>query len=190
MKSAGIDYGNGVANIDQETGMRYGVIHHGEVGQSWYEDSEAQYDNEHCPECGHDLRTRKNGDLYCPGCKDFDPEYSFDMQKPESFTYDQDGYIAQQSADDCDIFVIKSPYYTYCKFCSPCAPGAGYLMDCITPKQIKSMMSMNIAIETNCKIFAEVEGYIRAYCFGHDWFDNDHAPYPVFSVETGELIKE
>ena len=28
----------------------------------------------------------------------------------------------------------------------------------------------------------------RAYCFGHDWFEDKAAPYPVYSVATGELV--
>jgi len=27
------------------------------------------------------------------------------------------------------------------------------------------------------------------YCFGHDWFEDGKAPYPVYSVETGELVE-
>ena len=73
-------------------------------------------------------------------------------------------YIAEQGNDDHDIFIIKSPYYTLCQFCSPCAPGAGYLMN-HTPDGIK------------------------AYCFGHDWFDGERAPYPVYSVKTGKLVE-
>ena len=31
----------------------------------------------------------------------------------------------------------------------------------------------------------------RAYCLGHDWFDDNKAPYPVYSVETGrEIVSE
>ncbi len=66
-------------------------------------------------------------------------------------------YKATQSGDDSDIFILKSPYYTRAQFCSPCAPGACYL--------------------TN-----PCEDGERAYCFGHDWFDDGKAPYPVFLV--------
>ena len=166
MGSMGIDYGRGITNIDLETGIRYGVIHQGDVLQAWCDSSEGQYNNENCPECGHDLRTRKNGDLYCPGCKEFDLETSFDMQSPESFTYYAEGYQCAQTADDPDIFVIKSPYYTWCRFCSPCAPGAGYLTDHLPT----------------------IGDGVKAYCFGHDWFESGRAPYPVFSVTTGELV--
>jgi len=182
----GIDYGMGKVNIDHETGIRYGVVNQGEVLQAWADSSEAEYDNDHCPECGHDLRTRKNGNLFCPGCKEFDPETSFDMQEAEAFTYDKDGYICTQSADDPDIFIIKSPYFTYAQFCSPCAPGAGYLMSPFT-------MSKEMPIDDSLPLggyaaHAIASGFPKVYCFDHSFFDNGKAPYPVFSVETGELV--
>lgn len=79
--------------------------------------------------------------------------------------------VATQSGDDCDVFVLRSEYFTFAPFCSPCAPGACYLRD------------------------GSYEGDARAYCFGHDWFwDSRHsggvsiAPYPVFLVSTGEEV--
>lgn len=37
---AGIDYGMGLTNIDRETGIRYGVIPSGDLGEFWHEDGE------------------------------------------------------------------------------------------------------------------------------------------------------
>jgi len=146
----GIDYGLGQTNIDKETGIRYGVINQNEVGQAWFESSEAVYPNEvFCPECG-------NEDIYS---SDINMEID-----PIGFKYEEEGYICTQSYDDTDIFITKSPYFTYCQFCSPCAPGAGYIMN-------------------------TVENGVKAYCLGHDWFEDNEAPYPVYSVETGELIE-
>ena len=87
-----------------------------------------------------------------------------DMAEPLSFTYEGDGYQAS-CGEDGDIFITKSPYFTYCMYCSPCAPGAGYLM------------SPNPA-------------GIMTYCFGHDWFDSGKAPYPVYDVTNGTEVKE
>jgi hypothetical protein len=36
--------------------------------------------------------------------------------------------------------------------------------------------------------YAENDGFAKGYCFGHDWFEGGKAPYPVFSVKTGELV--
>ena len=77
-----------------------------------------------------------------------------------SFTLDDGEYVAECDSYG-DIFITKSPYFTTCRYCSPCAPGAGYLMN------------------------YDPDG-IRAYCFGPDWFDNNVAPYKVYSVATGE----
>jgi hypothetical protein len=30
---------------------------------------------------------------------------------------------------------------------------------------------------------------IKAYCFGHDWFDNERAPYKVYRVEDDAVIE-
>ena len=94
--------------------------------------------------------------------------YSFIADVPNDVFYYDDGETqAEQSADDVDIFVCKSPYFTYAQFCSPCAPGAGYLLNPLT----------------------EPDPGNKAYCFGHDWFESGKAPYPVYSVETGELVR-
>ena len=192
MTHAGIDYGMGMSNIDRETGIRYGVINQNEVLQAWADSSEAQYVYA-CPYCGAELKCGPEAKR-CPVCYKKLNESDFDCLEPASFTYDQDGYICQQSSDDPDIFIIKSPFYTICAFCSPCAPGAGYIM-------------------------TSVEAGIKAYCFGHDWFDNEKpcdkcygtgnvgiktyikclncnrfgqidlgAPYKVYDVKTGKEV--
>lgn len=52
--SKGIDYGMGATNIDNATGIRYGVIHQNEVCQAWCDSSEADYGKPHCPKCGNE----------------------------------------------------------------------------------------------------------------------------------------
>jgi len=171
----GIDYGHGKTNFDVETGVRFGIIPNGEVGQIWYDESEPVYPENACPFCGStnivDYDEDKHGEwgpysdyqqneYACPDCKTV-----FDLQEIEavSFKYEKDGYFLSQSAEDSDIWVFKSPFYTVAGFCSPCAPGAVYLTD-PSPDA-------------------------KAYCLGHDWFESGKAPYKVFSVETGEEVK-
>jgi len=146
--SNGIDYGMGLANIDVETGVRYGVIAHHVVGAAWYEDSEADYPE---PE------PRNEED------EEDEEDEGFCELEPIGFFYKEEGYEAYQSADSPDIFITKAPYFTYAAFCSPCAPGAGYLTD---------------------------EGGVKAYCFSVAWFyDNeDGVPYDVYDVKTGRKI--
>jgi len=160
----GIDYGCGKTNIDTN-GIRYGVIHQNEVLQAWADSSEAVYEH-HCPYCGEELDIESPEEMDCPACKKSLKESDWDFNEPSYYKYEEDGYIA--TTDDVnDIMIVKSPYYTYAQFCSPCAPGAGYLMKPLEEK-----------IENN-----------RTYCFGHDWFEGDKAPYIVYSVETNEEIK-
>lgn len=157
----GFDYGLGRVNIDHATGIRYGVIPLREVCQAWLEDSQPNYGEMECANCGESVTVDMPE---CPECgADFCNE--FDYVEPQAFTFTGDGYQAVQGADDPDIFVTESPYFTYCQFCSPCAPGAGYVTE-----------------------FMDPEKGIKAYCFGHEWFDDGVAPYPVYSVETGELV--
>jgi hypothetical protein len=165
----GIDYGLGLSNVDPRTGIRYGVISHHEVLQAWCDSTEFDYgqpDEAKCPVCGNRSHPPQEwGDVVtCDDCgEEFEVELS-DFAEPLGFSLDDAEYTAYQSGDDCDIFITRSPFYTLCQFCSPCAPGAGYLMsrgdDC------------------------------RAYCFGHDWFENGKAPYPVYRVSDDSIVGE
>jgi len=161
MAYQGIDYGRGQTNIDKKTGIRYGVISIHEVTQAWCDSSEPFY-LVCCPACGQELKKGFDAKR-CPTCYKVFEDGDFDYIEP-SYYIKSDGYVAEQGNDDSDIIIIKSPYYTLCQFCSPCAPGAGDLMN-HTPDGIK------------------------AYCFGHDWFDGERAPYPVYSVKTGKLVE-
>jgi hypothetical protein len=111
MTNAGIDYGMGLANIDRETGIRFGVISQHSISSEALADFEAEY-----PEVEHDE------DCTTPETCDCG-QYN----EPIGFTYERDGYVLNMGTDGFGIFVIKSPHYTKARFCSPCAPGAGNL---------------------------------------------------------------
>lgn len=174
----GIDYGFGLHNCDHKTGIRYGVIHSNDVGEAWYDQSEILYpeytpEQMTCPTC------EGSGEVFgedeadsdvdeCPDCCgtgeiDDPDDRGSDMIESCGSSYDRRGYEAT-CGERGDIFVMKSPYFTRAQFCSPCAPGACYL--------------------TNLCDDGE-----RAYCFGHEWYEGGKAPYPVFSVESGELVE-
>lgn len=176
----GIDYGLGQSNVDKETGIRFGVISQNEVLQAWADSSDADYGEPTCPKCGNeasaiddpqvpdlDMPTEDwedNGrDHACLTC-----HYSFDSDEaygdePNGFTFQDSEYEAVQGLDG-DIFIVKSPYYTRAQFCSPCAPGAAYLMN-------------------------PCDDGPKAYCFDHDWFESGKAPYPVYRVSDDSLIE-
>lgn len=164
--SAGIDYGMGLANVDRETGIRYGVISVASV-EWWYD--RAEYGEPTCPECGEGISESHETegatkDYHCSVC---DRSYWSDHCDLPTWHYGETGaprkgYVAIESL--LGIFVELSPYYTLARFCSPCAPGAG---DLGSPD----------------------EDGVKTYCLGHDWFEDGRAPYPVFSVATGALVE-
>ena len=79
-----------------------------------------------------------------------------------SYWYEHHGYKIRYNTDDGDMFVIDSPYFTYCRQCSPCAPNAGYLTD--------------------------QPGTLKTFCLGTDWFEDDEAPYDIYEVYSGKCI--
>jgi len=97
-------------NIDEKTGIHYGVVPLSILNQEivfW--ELKPVYPCDQCEGCG------MIGE--CPEC---------DFCEPEFWEYKDDDlhfWLDEQN----DIWVIKSPYYTQCRECSPCAPNAGYV---------------------------------------------------------------
>lgn len=175
----GIDYGLGKTNIDTDTGIRYGVINQNEVLQAWCDSSEGEYGEPHCPKCGNNVEKFLendsgernefqesefgNCDYVCDSCEHFWDSSEVFGDEPICHKYSGDGYECTQGSDCGDIFILKSPFYTKCGFCSPCAPGAGYLLS---------------QDSDDCK----------AYCFGVDWFEDGVVPYDIYSVADNSLV--
>ena len=147
-QNAGIDYGMGLKNVDFDTGIRYGVISQYDVGQSWLDSSVPVYLCEEWEFICEYSSEDEGCDMPCD---------------PIKFIYEDEEYCIVQNSDDPGLFITKSPFYTLCNFCSPCAPGAGFLLD-------------------------QNKNGIKAYCLGHDWFDNEKAPYKVFRVDNNEEV--
>jgi hypothetical protein len=163
----GINYAFGLAcNVDTDTGIRYGVIPVNDVCQAWCDDAEPVYPDPACPACGNTIEDPDEVET-CPHCEtELGPDDCYAEDALEWYI-DSDGYQATQSANDTDIFVVKSPYFTYAQFCSPCAPGACHLRSPLDEPH-----------EAN-----------KCYCLGHDWFEDGKAPYPVYRVGTGEIVE-
>ncbi len=187
MAYAGIDYSLGKSNFDPITGIHFGVIAMNSINLDYTSDFENEYGDATCPECGSKVKASDDTTLFA----DYDGEDLDDDGTPEWFdgkdytcvdckacywsddvtpdeaigwSYDRDGYKLTDCLDT-DIFVLASPYYTFAQFCSPCVPGAGNLDNAMEPE----------------------EG-VKTFCLGHDWFDDDKAPYRVFSVADGSEV--
>lgn len=199
----GINYAgpSQTTNMDAETGIRYGIISQNELGEFA---TEAIYRN------GRDLgfeqaqqniknslrsalsdyfsdtkwSDKKTSDLddavenaFEAIEQDFNDSCSQDVSGP--MYLEQDGY-AVKTDDHNDLWVLKSPYFTYAQFCSPCAPGACHLGN---PLDVE-----HGPFKATSELLAKECPANRCYCLGHDWFDNGKAPYRFWSVETGEEI--
>jgi hypothetical protein len=175
---SGIDYGLDQTNIDAETGIRYGVIRSNKLASHAWDEITRSGENLDYTETIENLTTEISISLKSI-LSDYDS--SFDCREAaESIVSDLDLNI--ESSGDCtrylyegenetfnlcsdgDIFVTKSKYYTLCSYCSPCAPGAGYLGS---------------------------DGSVKTYCLGPDWFNKDNPmPYRCFYVENNcEVFK-
>jgi len=142
--SAGIDYGMGKTNIDKKTGIRYGIIPVNNV-DFWWDEAEPYYG-----ECGENDDESEESEEF--------------MDEPISYIIKNGDYLAESDSVG-DIFIMKSPYFTYCKFCSPCAPGAGYILN------------------------QEKDG-IKTYCLGPEFYEEEEGiPYKIYEVKTGKEVK-
>ena len=182
MGGPGIDYGMGRTNVDRATGIRYGVISQAAVLQAWADSAQADYGKPTCPKCGNEAEDYnddvagqwdapqtstgfKCADFMCRACEAVYDSSDCYSEEPIGWNYEGDGYVLTDCLDS-NIMVLKSPYYTLGAYCSPCVPGA---------------VSLESPIADGAK----------AYCLGHDWFEDGRAPYPVYSVATGkEVIPE
>ena len=192
--SAGIDYGMGRTNIDHATGIRYGVISgNGDISQAWNDSAEPDYGDPTCPKCGNDARrlsdspadedtsadtaesldtdeydqaSHECADYACDACRYVFGSESAYGDDPHGYTL-EDGEYTASSCLDSDVMILRSPYYTICRFCSPCVPGAGNLNS------------------------PDPDG-IKAYCFGPDWYQDDngdeYVPFPIYRVSDDSLV--
>lgn len=186
----GIDYGFKQTNICFKTGIRFGVIPMNDLADGCYESFEAVWGDPTCPECGGEgitpitelsddisFEADFTKDYACEACqKCFSSEDCF-PESPAAQKYEGEGYKAF-AGEDGDIFIEMSPFCTYAQFCSPCAPGACHLRNALTVEEVENFEKANACLPNNN----------RCYCFGHDWFEEGKAPYPVYDAKTGKLV--
>ncbi len=231
--SLGIDYGLGRTNIDTATRIRYGVISQHSLASWFYDEYEPVYGEPHCPKCGYasvdastlsaeQLNTTDEEYEQGSGCTDYachNCRYTFDSS--EAFPDEPIGHelkTSEYTAIDCldsDVMLLKSPYYTYAPFCSPCVPGAGNLDDAwmggavrieeTVDRQFMVLVNGfqwggeydtagagNATFETESEAIhtfaSEQHVGAKTYCFSHDYFEDGKAPYRVFRVEDDSEV--
>lgn len=212
----GIDYGLGRSNIDKQTGIRFGVIAQHSLCPEAVDDCYTQgRDLSHeaavadfqqaiarC-ESVAELAELLDERLHCriPAKKwaaQLVTEDMFPLTEPiatvwaaiedtfndqyddcgeRDWLYERDGYKLTNCLRS-DVMVLASPYFTYAQFCSPCVPGA-----CNLDSPLDVIASDGLPMPSSLVM------HDRCYCLGHDWFEGGKAPYPVYSVETGELVE-
>ena len=163
--NAGIDYGLGQANVDQENGIRYGVISTNSLNCDSLQDIYDQGTNNSYESWRQEAieaiqsAVHKAVEDYGRFTDDFDAEEVFDSLGVEyescgddQYRFESDLYVIETTS--LGLYIIKSPWVTRCKFCSPCCPGAGDLDN-------------------------PIEDGVLTYALGPDWFDDDVAPYPL-----------
>src|SRR5882672_1007193 len=103
MSSTGIDYGLGRSNIDNVTGIRFGVISQHSIMPEACEDFEQDYGKPTCPECGRDLIDSSDDsisaadwnagkDYACAKCEQVYWSDSVFSEESLGFTYSRAGY--------------------------------------------------------------------------------------------------
>lgn len=159
----GIDYGMGTTNIDTENGIRFGVINVNKLSEWIWEEFEAIY-FVGCPHCGNELSESQlegidSEDISCPHCAEMLSDGEQYGDDAIGHIYNKNGYQMEIDSHN-DVIVTKSPYFTYCEFCSPCFPGGGHLSN-PNPNGIKT------------------------YCLDSEWYDDfNPMEYPIFDVKN------
>ena len=168
----------GKTNID-ETGMRYGVISQHSIDGGALSDI---YFGHHSVDLAYERWLDEIKSALHHALKDFLSSQSLEdavetvlgmdslgegHEGEADPRYETDGYIIEKCLD-ADLIVMKSRFFTYAQYCSPCVPGACNL---------DSPLEMPTENGSNC-----------CYCLGHDFFEDGKAPYKVYSMLSGEEI--
>lgn len=182
MSVVGTDLKSMFPNMDMDTGIRYGCISQHTVDLSamddWYDD-DAIYDEikQEIEEgiegvLSNHLDPEDIKDIISDALDKFNENYQNDEP---AYYYKDEEYSAVYSHSLSCWIIEKSPYYTYCKTCSPCVPNAGDLDSPVTPDDYMD--------EIEKKRTSIYPRFVKAYCLPCGFFDDDKAPYTYFSVE-------
>jgi len=176
-----------MANYDEKTGIHYGVISPNSICQETlsdlcdksidtiYEESKKTFLSDLESFCDDHYLDFKNinEDSFID---EFNQNYDNDNH---GYEYEDKDYFLQISDDNFGIFVIKSPYYTYTKQCSPCAPGAG---DLNNPVEKEKYVKKGYPSFNNLDMYS----YVKSYCLPKEFFDDEYSkiPYRYYRVDN------
>lgn len=176
---------NMISNYDEKTGIHYGVISPNSISaetlndlcdrsvDTIYESAKDDLLNDLKSFCeDHNLDFKNiNEDTFID---EFNQGYENDYH---GYEYEDKEYSLHICDDNLGIFVIKSPYYTYTRLCSPCAPNAGDL-----DAPIKADNRLKDISNTGAK----------TYCLPREFFDDEYAkiPYRYYRVDNDQEVIE
>jgi hypothetical protein len=172
-----------MSNYDEKTGISYGVISPHAINpdclSSLYDDGKDPYYESMKEEINNIVNEMINSTAYTISDDTKSNIIDLIMDDLNDGYENSDGqcdysdaeYTLHVSGDNFGIFVIKSPYYTYCRKCSPCTPGAG---DLNNPLEINDIEVL--------------DNFDRAYCLDKSYFDDEKAPYRVFRVDNDQEV--
>lgn len=199
----GIDYSGpgSTANRDKDTGIRYGVIAQNDLMGEALDDVFTHGDDLGYEAAKKEFKDKLRGVLeeYFSDHKygeeklgrlDRAVENAFDacddwadgMDFNGPMFWQCEGYTLQAD-DHGDLWVFKSPYFTYAQFCSPCAPGACHLAN---PLEVKIQAGIASVVDGDNETFVDAN---KCYCLGHEYFE-DKAPYAVYRVSDGSRVEK
>jgi hypothetical protein len=172
-----------MSNYDEKTGIHYGVISPNSICQETLSDLCGKSTDTIYEESKTDFTDslknilNDNGfsigqidEVLTPAIDCFNENYQNDNH---GYEYEDTEYTLHISDDNFGIFVIRSPFYTFTKQCSPCAPGAGDLDSPISKQEYD-------AGDHNAFMY----GTVKAYCLPKEFFDDEYAkiPYRYYRV--------
>ncbi|MDD4352700.1 MAG: hypothetical protein PHU71_07050, partial [Candidatus Gracilibacteria bacterium] len=156
--------------MDLNTGIRYGVIPKNDLfncAEEFFENAEDMSYQSACEEIKNAINSLNLSDGAISDILEIAEQDFNDNWDSENslMRYEKDGFIIESSNDDCDLFVVKSPFFTLAPLCSPCAPGACYLRDGIKECDTENgeVKAGSVGLET--------------YCLPEEWFEEGKCTY-------------
>lgn len=167
-------------NYDEKTGIHYGVISPHSImpevlsdicfgansTDPVYEESKTEFRQKVFDALNEYLSTDECDIICDEAIERFNERYENDSG---IYDYEDQEYTLHVSGDNFGIFVIRSPYWTYTRLCSPCAPGAGDLNNPLPADD-------------------DTHPAVKAYCLDKSYFEGEKAPYRVYRVDNDQEV--